>query len=185
MASKYVPPHIRNKPAQDAPSSARNNRRRYQPEPEPVKVPEPVLDTSDKSFPQLGNGATTGNKWVGTKSFATLATEWKDADETKEVASSQVESFTKFQLPRFTNVPRYHEDVSPDYDSDEIAQVHPQEDNDEGWTEVKAKTRKVRREKSIDQLEAEREADEEAAHEDMMDSCWNKEAENDTTTVWK
>ena len=181
MASKYVPPHMRNSGTAQPSGSQRNNRRyapRYQPEPEPVKEPEPVLDTSDKSFPQLGNGAMISNKWVGTKSFASLATEWKEADETAQL-SSNVDSYSEFRLPRFTNTHRYVEAEEQFHEEDE-AKPPSEETEDNGWTEVKTKVRKVHRKKTIEEQIAEEEEEE---RRKKAESCWNEDGE-ETTTVW-
>jgi hypothetical protein len=183
MASKYVPPHIRNKPAQETSAPVRVNRRyasKYQPEPEPVKEPEPKLDFSDKSFPQLGCSVTTEPKWAGKKSFASLATEWKEADETAQV-SSQTETYTEFRLPRFTNVRHYVEVEEERFSEEEETRPAPAEAEaeDDGWEEVKAKTRKVHREKTIE----ERIAEEEAAEQEKAGTCWNEDGD-EPTTVW-
>jgi len=179
MASKYVPPHIRNKPAQETSAPSRVNRRRYQPEPEPVKEPEPKLDFSDKSFPQLGCSVTTEPKWAGKKSFASLATEWKEADETTQV-SSQAETYTEFKLPRFTNVRHYVEVEEERCSEEERAKPAPEDaEEDDGWEEVKAKPRKVHREKTIE----ERIAEEEAAEQEKAGTCWNEDGD-EPTTVW-
>ena len=179
MASKYVPPHIRNKPAQETSVPGRVNRRRYQPEPEPVKEPEPKLDFSDKSFPQLGCSVTTEPKWAGKKSFASLATEWKEADETTQV-SSQAETYTEFRLPRFTNVRHYVEVEEERCSEEERAKPAPEDaEEDDGWEEVKAKPRKVHREKTIE----ERIAEEEAAEQEKAGTCWNEDGD-EPTTVW-
>lgn len=159
MASKYVPPHIRNKPAQETSVPGRVNRRRYQPEPEPVKEPEPKLDFSDKSFPQLGCSVTTEPKWAGKKSFASLATEWKEAHETAQV-SSQADTYTEFRLPHFTNARRYVEVEEEHFSEEEAAKPVARDAEDDGWTEVKPKPRKVHREKTIEERIAEEEADE-------------------------
>ena len=171
MASKYVPPHILNKPAHE-------NRRRYQSEPEPVKEPEPKLDFSDKSFPQLGCSVTTEPKWAGKKSFASLATEWKEADETSQV-SSQAETYNEFRLPRFTNARRYVEVEEERFSEEECAKPAPEDAEDDGWEEVKAKPRKVHREKTIE----ERIAEEEAAEQEKAGTCWNEDGD-EPTTVW-
>jgi hypothetical protein len=178
MASKYIPPHIRNKPAQESSASGRVNRRRYQPEPEPVKEPEPKLDFSDKSFPQLGCSVTTEPKWLGKKSFASLATEWKDSDETTQV-SSQTETYTEFKLPRFTNARRYVEVEEERFSEEEETKPASADGEDDGWEEVKAKPRKVHREKTIE----ERIAEEEAAEEEKAGTCWNEDGD-EPTTVW-
>jgi len=155
------------------------NRRRYQSEPEPVKEPEPKLDFSDKSFPQLGCSVTTEPKWAGKKSFASLATEWKESDETTQV-SSQAETYTEFRLPRFTNVRHYVEVEEERCSEEERAKPAPEDaEEDDGWEEVKAKPRKVHREKTIE----ERIAEEEAAEQEKAGTCWNEEGE-ETTTVW-
>jgi hypothetical protein len=178
MASKYVPPHIRNKPAQESSAPGRVNRRRYQSEPEPVKEPEPKLDLSDKSFPQLGCSVTTEPKWAGKKSFASLATEWKEAVETAQV-SSQTDTYTEFRLPRFTNARHYVEVEEEHFSEEERAKPAPEDAEDDGWEEVKAKTRKVRHEKTIE----EKIAEEEAAEQEKAGSCWNEDGD-EPTTVW-
>jgi hypothetical protein len=178
MASKYVPPHIRNKPAQETSVPGRVNRRRYQPEPEPVKEPEPKLDFSDKSFPQLGCSVTTEPKWAGKKSFASLATEWKEAHETAQV-SSQADTYTEFRLPHFTNARRYVEVEEEHFSEEEAAKPVTRYAEDDGWTEVKPKPRKVHREKTIE----ERIAEEEAAEQEKAGTCWNEDGD-EPTTVW-
>jgi hypothetical protein len=178
MASKYVPPHIRNKPAQETSVPGRVNRRRYQPEPEPVKEPEPKLDFSDKSFPQLGCSVTTEPKWAGKKSFASLATEWKEAHETAQV-SSQADTYTEFRLPHFTNARRYVEVEEEHFSEEEAAKPVARDAEDDGWTEVKPKPRKVHREKTIEERIAEEEADE----QEKAGTCWNEDGD-EPTTVW-
>jgi hypothetical protein len=181
MASKYVPPHIRNKPAQETSAPGRVNRRRYQSESEPVKEPEPTLDFSDKSFPQLGCSVTTDAKWAGKKSFASLATEWKEADETAQV-SLQADSYTEFKLPRFTNLRHYVEVEEERFSEEEDTKPGPAEGEDDGWEEVKAKTRKVRREKTIEEKIAEQEA---ADAREKEESCWHEDNYcTSMPTVW-
>jgi hypothetical protein len=112
---------------------------------------------------------------VGKKSFAILATEWKDAEETEKIAQS-TESFTEFRLPRFTNQRRY---VEPEEDYEEEEAPVQRTHGEDEWTEVKPKVRKIRREKTIE----ERIAEEEAAEQEKQDTCWNED--NAETTVWE
>jgi len=180
MASKYVPPHMRNPGTAPPPVPHRSGRRyvpRHQPEPEPVEAPPALPDVnSDHAFPQLGNTAAAESKWVGKKSFAVMATEWKDAEEIEKIAQ-QTESFTEFRLPRFTNQRRY---VEPEEEYEEEEAPVEQTSTDEGWTEVKPKIRKIRREKTIEERIAEEEA---AEQEKNAETCWNEEGD-EGTTVW-
>jgi len=186
MASKYVPPHLRNPPA--APPSVpyrsgRRNPQRYRaPEPEPVEAPPALPDVnSDHAFPQLVNTAAAENKWTGKKSFAIMATEWKDAEEIEKIAQ-QTESFTEFRLPRFTNQRRY---VEPDEEYEEEEAPVERTSTDEGWTEVKPKIRKIRREKTIEERIAEEEA---AEQEKQAETCWNEDDDRErgdkSMSVW-
>ena len=167
MASKYLPPHIRNK------NVGRRHASREQDIPEETTVP--TLDTSDQSFPQLGACSATDNKWTGKKSFASLATEWKDADETARAVelTNESDSRLEFTLPRFTNRHHYVEVEEYRENNEEKTKVAC-DDEDDGWTEVKQKVR-FKRELTLEEKYAD------IPEEDMKrETCWNEEE----TTEW-
>jgi hypothetical protein len=148
MSSKYVPPALRNKPSQ---------KRNFDNKPEPpVEQPE-VCEFNESNFPSLGNPKNKMTVWGGSKSFADLANEWKSKDETDEIMK-QSEERKKTQestylyrqnipLPKFHNVRRF---IEPE---DEKEQTVQQEESE--WVLVDRK--KVRREKTVEELIAKRE----------------------------
>lgn len=154
MSSKYVPPAMRNK------------QRKSQP---PVEEPK-VCEMNDTNFPALGEVPKKVTVWGGTKSFAELASEWKEKQETDELMKQHEEEKKSQQptyyrqnvpLPKFHNVRRF---VEPE-DDEEVAKPVNKKEDDEGWTVVDRT--KVRREKTFEERMAKIEMEEKNASNEL------------------
>lgn len=171
MSSKYVPHAMRNKHSQK-----RNFDNKPQP---PVEQPE-VCEFNETNFPSIGNPKNKMTVWGGSKSFADLANEWKSKDETdeflkqrEEAKKSQEPTYLYRQnipLPKFHNVRRF---IEPE---DEKEQNVQQEESE--WVLVDRK--KVRREKTVEELIAKRElesakesSENNEEHAQEYESCWD------------
>ena len=66
------------------------------------------------------------------------------------------------------------------FHEEDEAKPPSEETEDNGWTEVKTKVRKVHRKKTIEEQIAEEEEEE---RRKKAESCWNEDGE-ETTTVW-
>ena len=173
MSSKYVPPALRNKNS--------HQKRNFDNKPEPPVEQPDVCEYNEANFPSLGNPKNKMAVWGGSKSFAELASEWKIKDETENEMLKQNEEIKKTQestylyrqnipLPKFHNVRRF---IEPEDDKEQNVQQEESE-----WVLVDRK--KVRREKTVEELIARRELEsskeanetnEEQAQE--YESCWD------------
>lgn len=173
MSSKYVPPAMRNK---------QNQQRKFEKSQPPVEEPK-VCEMNDTNFPALGEVPKKVTVWGGTKSFAELASEWKDKDDSDELVKqheeqkkSQQPTYTYRQnvpLPKFHNVRRF---IEPE-DVEESAKPIDKKEDDEGWTVVDRT--KVRREKTFEERIAQLEKN---AKNESMES--NEQTEQEYESVW-
>jgi len=172
MASKYVPPYLRNKKETT----------------KVVPVVEEIVPTED-NFPALGSGVTTTKVFDQSagKSFASLASTWateveqqKKADELKknyEDTQDQIRRHPVVALPKFQNVRHF---VEPEDDELEDDQPNPPavDKEEEGWTEVRPK-KKARRPKTFEEKMARPPTPDENSKDDTV---WNAEDED---SYWK
>lgn len=170
MASKYVPPQLRNKK-------------------DTAKV-APIVEevrSIDESFPVLGNMSTirVAGQQTG-KSFASMASEWavdaerqkKDDDLKKHYRETLDERYNHpaISLPRFHNVRHF---VEPEDDEEEETKPTSTNNDEGGWIEVRRKN-KTRRPKTFEEKLAEDELNQ--AEPKNEDTVWNAE---DDETYWK
>jgi hypothetical protein len=197
MASKYVPPHMRNNavrtetmnvapPIQHRRDNRQNYKSQWQIE-QDVKAEnnkkkkledEKGREFNDNNFPSLVSAPTNKTVWGGQKSFAVLASEWKQTEEVKKESSetekNEQRSYIYRQnlpLPKFHNVRRF---VEPEDEEDTPVETTVNDDSD--WKLVDRK--KIRREKTIEEKLAET--------EDINDdSVWNADAPEEHETCWE
>lgn len=168
MASKYLPPHLRN----------RKDTAKVSPILEEVK-------SIEEKFPALSNTNTVRvTEQKPGKSFASLATDWaNESERQKEEDDNQryyrqtmndVHKQSSIPLPKFHNVRHF---VEPEDDEKETTPAMV--NNDEtGWIEVRRK-KKDRRPKTFEEKLAEDELKEQEPKEETV---WNTE---DDESYWK
>ena len=189
----YVPPHMRNRQEQPAPSPPRAPRRVYE-KPrwkaekertdkdaeEKRKAVESSLVRTEENFPALGSAVPPPKEWTGARKFNELAADWKQHDEeTKEQEELEKQRKNRnnstFILPHFRNIHRYTEPEDQGYEEDVETF---KEDNDE-WNVVdrkKVRKPKITREITEEEYQAEAEA---AEKED--DTVWGNVPEEHET----
>lgn len=132
-----------------------------------------ALENNDTNFPALGGGGpSTKPGWTG-KSFAALATSWKEtADANKESAAIH-EDHHEFSLPTFKVNHNYVEE-----EDDEMPELSakPPTPSDE-WIEVK-KVHRQKKEKTLD----EKFPDPDGDHED--ETVWRGDQPAEHETCW-
>jgi hypothetical protein len=173
MAS-YVPPHSRNKGSRTPSWKIREEER------ENERLSN--LVQTESNFPTLSSGESkTRPKWGGQKSFAALATEWKEkTDEEKE--AEEHERLRQVRMACTTAVPRFYRMHSIEenevYESGEI--IDKPQNADEDWTLISKKARPPPKEVTHEQLDKEYAAIEKGNDEKSM---WNDEP-RDYETYW-
>lgn len=199
MASKYVPPAMRNAKKETVHESPKKfePRRNYKPQWEVEResneevVKQKALEEekgrelTDNNFPRLVALPTKLSVWGGSRSFADLANEWKEKTVEDEISKKNAEDEKNEErtyvyrqnlpLPKFHNVRRF---VEADDEEDSYVEAAPQAnptDDDSGWTLVDRK--KVRREKTFEEKLA-------AHAETTDDSVWNADAPEEHETCW-
>lgn len=169
--TSYIPPHARRTKERKAPWKME----------EDVKIKS--LANTDENFPKLG-GSSTVNKssWSGNKSFASLASEWKelDADKKMDEERSRLHEIRTRNIVLFHKIPHYDEVDEDSYNSLDEAppQTNPEE---EGWTTISKKIRPIR-EKTLDELE--REAEDERRQREEQESMWAANQPQEYETYW-
>lgn len=143
----YMPPHSRNnggrKPSWKVEEEKKENNRLSK------------LVTTESNFPALPSGyAKAPTTWGGQKSFALLASEWKNkGDEEKEAMERdrlrQVRISTNIETPRFYRMQPIEEDTYNNIDS-----IDRPENAEEEWTLISKKVR-VAKEITHEQLDKE------------------------------
>jgi hypothetical protein len=136
------------------------------------------LERTEENFPQLGNATAKTLSWGGRK-FTDLANEWKEQEDMKKSAETEVEKPVEdtddFIMPKFQPTFRY-------YEPEQLPEEKPVAQEDDGWVTVdnfakkKAKQakkqarlqEKLRRYDDGGDLEYNDESDEE-----KDDTCWN------------
>lgn len=170
--SSYIPPHARRtKDRRDAWKKEEEDKRK-------------ALANTDENFPTLG-GSSMPNKssWSGNKSFASLASEWKDLDNEKKLEEerSRVHEIRNRTIV-FSHKISHYDDIEEEdsYDSTGHvpSQTNPEED---GWTTISKKIRPIR-EKTLEELE--REAEDERKEREEQESMWAANQPQEYETYW-
>jgi hypothetical protein len=155
MSSTYIPPYMRNRKTNS--------------------VPEKKLPTSD-DFPSLSSAPVRTNAWSSTRSFAVLASEWKEHDEEEQMKKEAKEFRTRYE----SDIRRRDEqnvfvfkndrgEYAENYSVQEDAEFVDTDTSDWKTIEKKAK-RELTIEEKIERQIAQ-EAEEKAAAD--RDSVWN------------
>lgn len=168
MASKYLPPHLRNKTVPER-------------VPSPVPEPEPLLE-------ELSTLKVSDTK-SSRPTFAKLAAEWaKDNQEQMTLESfkkQEDESISSLRKNRMAPLPQFHNIrhfVEPEEENQEQVEKNTNPD-EEGWVEVKRKKKYVRKNKMLDDDEPERAPSPEEEKEEQKDTVWDQQDDEDT--YWK
>jgi hypothetical protein len=134
------------------------------------------LQHTEENFPTLlGTGYAPPPKILG-KSFANMATEWKEHDEDKKAYENTEPKYPPLNLPRFHSIHRF---VEPEDESSKV-QINLVENTEEAWITVESKKPKVKKtDLSVEDL-IEKYGDPDASSEED-ETVWKDE----DTTVWK
>jgi len=161
MSSTYIPPYMRNRKTNS--------------------VPEKKLPTSD-DFPSLGAIPVRTNAWSNNRSFAVLATEWKEHDEDEQMKKDAKESRIRYEADIRRrdehNVFVFRNDGGKYNESYSLAEGAVIEDVDD--SEWKTIEKKAKRELTIEEKierQIAQEAEEKAALD--KDSVWNESTGDD------
>ena len=178
--TSYVPPHSRNKGT----NGTRKPSWKIEEEEREQQRMSKLIQT-ESNFPTLSSGEPkTTPKWGGQKSFARLASEWKEkSDEEKKAEEDervrQIRTACSPVVPRFYRMHSIEEDQI--YDNGEIIDKLPNvENSEEDWTLISKKARPPPKEVTHEQLDREY-AEIEKGNEDK--SMWNDEP-RDHETYW-
>lgn len=162
MASSYVPPHLRNRHAS--------------------KTVEKKVPGSDE-FPILGSSAVRSSARPAlTRSFALLASEWKDHEEEEKIQKEAKDERNRREMEvrrrEERNVIVYKNETDSYYDN----YANPQdseygEEYDPEWTTIEKKPKKELTLEEKIERDIQRETDERSAAQDA--SVWNESASND------
>lgn len=173
MAS-YVPPHSRNKVSRKLSWKIEEEEREH------ARLSN--LIQTESNFPNLSSGKPKATPtWGGQKSFASLASEWKEkTDEEKEAEERerlrQVRTACRTTVPRFYRMQSIEENKV--YENGEI--VDKPQNADDDWTLISKKARPPPKEVTHEQLDKEYAAIENGNDEKSM---WSDEP-RDYETYW-
>jgi hypothetical protein len=163
MASKYVAPHARKG------DSARDYNKTK------------VLEKIEANFPPLGAAAPPPNTdWNGKRKFASLAADWKAADD--DEAQRRQANLTLRDRQTHAVVPRFCR-IRPVMDEgmvEEEEDIPAQPQNPDDWTTIARKERKLMKPGE----EAAYDADNGKMWGDQDESMWNTEQAEDYKTYW-
>lgn len=118
------------------------------------------MEDTPENFPALGQISTSENSvWGGNKSFAQLASEWKQEEDKTEIMKrieEKEQDKTNFAIPKFNNIHRFTEEIPQQYQEfDEVEEVSKQDiaknEEDEWVTVTSRKQRKPKRELTIEE----------------------------------
>lgn len=178
--SSYIPPHMRNRNKE---RKASWKEQKEQEEAAKMKT----LKNTDENFPSLGSSSSAvKSSWGGSKSFAALATEWKE-HETEQKAEEERRRLHEIRT-RTVVIPHNHyssfNHVNEDNYADDVP-LNQNMENDE-WTTISKKVKPLR-EKTIEELD--REMEEEAmrnsgVNTDGSDSMWTSNQPQEYETYW-
>lgn len=155
--SAYVPPHSRNKGRGDIASKV-----------EERKISK--LIRTEANFPTLPSGyAKPPSVWGGPKSFAVLASEWKEKSDEKK----QSEEYRRIDQPSTAPIlptPLFYHMQPIEYEEDDVSdKAENGQNSEEEWTLI---SKKVRLAKDINHEQLEKEyAENERGEEES--SMWN------------
>ena len=145
------------------------------------------MENTEENFPSLGFPFEKTVTWSGERKFTELASEWKESND-KQKEEEQVErtrsennEYTNtFILPRFRNIHRFEEPEDQDILIEkEIDNANKNIDDNDGWTVVERKNRKSKREKTLEELDAEYQKSQE--EDDIKDeTVWGAPEEHET-----
>ena len=134
------------------------------------------LENTEENFPTLMGGVAPPPK-ILPKSFANLASEWKDHEEDKKVYDAMEPKYPVLNLPKFHTIHRFVEEEEQEEQVEEAPKSKPVE---EEWTVVKSKY-KPRRAKTLIEKYGDPDAPEEEVHEEeetvwreSHQTCWDE-----------
>lgn len=175
--SSYIPPHMRNRNKE---SKASWKEQKEQEEDAKMKT----LKNTDENFPSLGgSGSVKKSGWGGSKTFASLATEWKEHEseqKAEEERRRQHEIRIRTVVVPYTHRAHFDSIAEEAYDDMEEAPIRPVNEEDE-WTTISKKAKPIR-EKTIEDLD--RELEEEQRQHDQQDSMWTANQPQEYETYW-
>lgn len=173
--SSYIPPHMRNRNKERKASWKEQKERE---EEEKMKS----LKNTDENFPSLGgSGSVKKTSWGGSKSFASLATEWKE-HETQKKIDDERRRLHEIRT-RTIVIPHSHTNITDEsYDEKDDTYETTESlvpENDE-WTTISKKLRPIH-EKTVEELDQELE---ENTREHENDSMWGSNQPQEYETYW-
>lgn len=166
MDSKYVPPHLRNKPIAE-------------------RVPTPAPEPIEETLAEL----TVTERKTSRQTFATLVADWaKESEQQKTLEAfkkQEEETISSLRKNRMAPLPQFHNIrhfVEPEEENLEQPEktINPDE---EGWVQVTRKKKNYRKSKMLDDDEPERPPSPEDQKDEQQDTVWNQHDEEDT--YWK
>lgn len=130
------------------------------------------LENNDTNFPALGGGSASSRpSWSG-KSFASLASSWKEAEDyEKETSSFEDSSHTDFILPTFKLRSNFVEEPPQ-----ELPLEKPVVKEEDEWIEVRKKQH-IKKEKTLEEKYPDADGDE-------QDTVWNPDQPAEHETCW-
>ena len=131
------------------------------------------LEKNDTNFPALGGGSAASSRpsWGG-KSFASLASSWKEAEDyEKDKSFSEESGHTDFVLPTFKLRSNFVEEAPQ-----ELPPEKPVVKEEEEWIEVRKK-QYVKKEKTLEEKYPDPDGDE-------QDTVWNPDQPAEHETCW-
>lgn len=175
--SSYIPPHMRNR-TKERKASWKEQKEQE----EDMKLN--TLKNTDENFPSLGgSGSVKKSSWGGSKSFASLASEWKEKEtdqKAEDESRRQHEIRTRAVIVPYTHHAQFepiHDDI---YDDMDEHPSHPKNGEDE-WTTISKKERPIRV-KTIEDMD--REIEEEMRQQQQQDSMWTANQPQEYETYW-
>lgn len=175
--SSYIPPHMRNRNKE---RKASWKEQKDQEEDAKMKT----LSNTDENFPSLGgSGSVKKSGWGGNKTFAALASEWKE-HETEQKADEerrrQHEIRTRTTVLPYMHYAKFDPIHDEAYDHVDVSSPGPENEEDE-WTTISKKIKPIR-EKTIEELD--REESEERRQHEQPDSVWTANQPQEYETYW-
>lgn len=128
------------------------------------------LENTEENFPtMLGSGLAPPPK-IMRKSFANLASEWKEHEEDKKAYEIMEPKYPALNLPKFHTIHRFVE--SEDQEDEQVEEPPKETPQEDEWIEVKSKY-KPRREKTLIEKYGDPDASEEEVKEEE-DTVWRE-----------
>ena len=176
--SSYIPPHMRNRNKE-----RKTSWKEQKEQEEDAKMKK--LSNTDENFPSLGgSGSVKKSGWGGSKTFATLATEWKkheNEQKAEEERQRLYEIRTRTVIVPYSHRSEFNPIHEETYDDVDESSSHPEKEEDE-WTMISKKVKPIR-EKTIEELDQELE-DERRQRSDESDTMWGSNQPQEYETYW-